>query len=38
MALFGILNVPRHSPVLDAMLRKLPGKVANNKIMLWQVE
>lgn len=38
MALFGILNVPRHSPVLDAMLKKLPGKVANNKIMLWQVE
>lgn len=31
IALFGILNVRRHSPVLDAMLTKLPGKGGEQK-------
>lgn len=31
MTLFGILNVSRHSTEVDAMLKKLPAKVANKK-------
>lgn len=38
MTFFGILNVRHHCTEHDALLKKLPGEVAKNKIMLWQVD